>query len=230
VKPPARPELLLLDAGNTIVFLDEVAVADAARSGGVEIEAARVRSSILAAVRAYEAFLSEGGTHEEAWFVYARALLSNAGADPSRLDAAVVEVRAAHDRFNLWRRVPDGLGEALDSLAASGVRLGVVSNSEGSIAELLAQVGIASHFEIVIDSALVGVRKPDPRIFEIALERLGVASDRAVYAGDVPNVDVKGARAAGMAAVLVDGFDLYEGYEDAFRVRSVAELARLWTA
>jgi putative hydrolase of the HAD superfamily len=223
-----RPDVLLLDAGNTIVFLDEHEVASAATTAGAAIEPERVRASILAAVRAYEAFLNGGGSHEDAWFTYMRALLSNAGVTSDRLEDAARSVRAAHDRFNLWRRVPDGLPEALELLRASGVRLGVVSNSEGTIAELLATVGIASHFETVVDSALVGVRKPDPRIFRIALERMGVKSQGAVYAGDVPDVDVRGARSAGLEAVLVDAYGLYDGYDGALRVRSVAELAHLW--
>jgi putative hydrolase of the HAD superfamily len=223
-----RPDVLLLDAGNTLVFLDEGEVANAAAEAGAAIEPARVRASILAAVRAYEAFLNGGGSHEDAWFTYMRALLSNAGVTSERLDDAARAVRAAHDRFNLWRRVPEGLPDALAALRASGVRLGVVSNSEGTIAELLETVGIASHFETVVDSAIVGVRKPDAKIFHIALARMGVSSGSAVYAGDVPDVDVRGARSAGLDAVLVDAYGLYEGYDGALRVRSIAELAHLW--
>lgn len=223
-----RPEVLLLDAGNTLVFLDEVEVAKAATAAGAAIEPARVHASILAAVRAYEAFLNGGGSHEDAWFTYMRALLSNAGVTSERLDDAARAVRASHDRTNLWRRVPEGLPAALETLRASGVRLGVVSNSEGTIAELLETVGIASHFETVVDSAVVGVRKPDPAIFRIALERMGVESASAVYAGDVPEVDVRGARSAGLDAVLVDAYGLFEGYDGALRVRSIAELAHLW--
>jgi putative hydrolase of the HAD superfamily len=58
--------------------------------------------------------------------------------------------------------------------------------------------------EFVLDSSEVGVEKPDPRIFRLALERAGLAPDEAVYVGDIYSIDVLGARAAGMGAVLLD--------------------------
>jgi putative hydrolase of the HAD superfamily len=225
---PARPEALLLDAGNTIVFLDEAAVAAAARTVGADVAPERVHASIRPAVRAYERFLDGGGSHEEAWFVYMRELLVQAGAARELGDVASAAVRRSHDELNLWRRVPAGLPEILDRLRRAGVRLGVVSNSEGKIAELLETVGIASYFETVVDSGVVGVRKPDPRIFAIALDRLGVAASNALYAGDVPDIDVRGARAAGVDAVLIDAFGHYPDFDAAYRAESVAALASLW--
>jgi putative hydrolase of the HAD superfamily len=99
----------------------------------------------------------------------------------------------------------------------------VVSNSEGRLASVLARVGISAHFEIVVDSHLEGVHKPDPEIFRRALARLQLAPERAIYAGDIPEVDVLGARAAGMAGVLVDAFDHHAGSTWP-RVRSVQAL------
>jgi putative hydrolase of the HAD superfamily len=79
-------------------------------------------------------------------------------------------------------------------------------------------------FEFVIDSHLEGVSKPNPEIFQRALTRLAVPASRAVYAGDLPEIDVVGARAAGMHGVLVDAFDHYADRPDLPRVRSVAQL------
>src|SRR2546423_15622480 len=61
-----------------------------------------------------------------------------------------------------------------------------------------------SSLEFVLDSSAIGVEKPDPRIFRMALERSGLAPDEAVYIGDIYSIDVVGARAAGMQAVLLD--------------------------
>ena len=75
----------------------------------------------------------------------------------------------------------------------------------------------------MIDSHLEGVQKPNPEIFRRALTRLGVPPERAIYAGDIPEVDVLGARAAGMEGVVIDAFGHYAG-TDWPRVGSVAEL------
>ena len=77
----------------------------------------------------------------------------------------------------------------------------MVSNSDGRVEQALAAAGLRHYFDVVIDSALVGVEKPDPRIFHAALEALGVAPEEALYVGDLYDIDVLGARAAGLDAV-----------------------------
>src|SRR5690606_17013214 len=137
---------------------------------------------------------------ESGWRLYLTTLLVEAGVDEERAASLIDPLRAAHDELNLWRRVPDDLPAALERARALGLRLGVVSNSEGRLPELFAHVGLGSAFEIVVDSALEGVRKPDPAIFHRALARMGLPAERAIYAGDIPSVDVDGAHAAGMHA------------------------------
>jgi FMN phosphatase YigB (HAD superfamily) len=91
------------------------------------------------------------------------------------------------------------------------VRVAVVSNSDGTVAEELATAGFDGLFEAVVDSHLVGVSKPDPRIFAIALERLGVPAASTWYVGDSPHHDLRGASAAGLAQIiLVDPLGLHQ--------------------
>ncbi len=71
------------------------------------------------------------------------------------------------------------------------------------MAQALDSAGLGEHFEVVVDSKLAGVEKPDPRIFRAALEQLGIEPAAALYVGDVYEVDVVGARAAGLDAALV---------------------------
>jgi HAD superfamily hydrolase (TIGR01509 family) len=80
--------------------------------------------------------------------------------------------------------------------------LGVVSNSDGRVEEALRAAGLLHYFDVIVDSTLAGVEKPDPAIFRPALGALGVAPEEAVYVGDLYDVDVLGARAAGMGAIL----------------------------
>ena len=213
---------LLLDAGNTLVYLDHEAVGEVAGLPGAALAAAE-----RAAKRRYEVFLAEeGASHEDGWFLFMRCLLEEAGAEggTAAIEARVLALRAAHDEHNLWRRVPEGLPEALERLRAAGWALGVVSNSEGRLGELFERGGLGGRFEVVIDSGVVGVRKPDPRIFAMALEALEVPAERAVYAGDIPDVDVEGARAAGIEGVLVDTAGHYPEYAAAPRYAHTVDL------
>jgi len=111
-----------------------------------------------------------------------------------------------------------------------------VSNADGLMAQRLRdleilQVGPGLGVEVasVIDSGAVGVMKPDPRIFELALTALDVAAADAWYVGDMPAFDVVGARRAGLRPFLMDPLALHTAatYD---RIGSLAELASLITS
>jgi putative hydrolase of the HAD superfamily len=101
-----------------------------------------------------------------------------------------------------WEPYPDVL-PALSALRADGYRIGVISNWTATLELTLAHVGLAEFFDVVACSALVGAMKPDPRIFQHALGALEVEPARALFVGDHCEVDVLGARDAGMAAVRI---------------------------
>jgi putative hydrolase of the HAD superfamily len=219
-----KPTLLLLDAGNTLVFLDHDALARAAASVGIVVSGRALAAAEPIAKQQYQRALREGLSHEDGWGLYVHTIFANAQVAGDDAWRATDSARVAHAAFNLWRSVPTGLVEHLERALAAGIRLGVVSNSEGQLDALFARVGLAHLFEHVIDSAIEGVRKPDPEIFRRALARFGVRSAEALYAGDIPDVDVGGARAAGMEAVLIDPFDHFPGYTEALRFDSVMSL------
>jgi uncharacterized protein len=222
------PRALLLDAGNTIVFLDHGAVADivtshgALRVDGTAVDGETLRRVEGTAKRKYEALMSAGYSHEDGWGLYLTTLLAEAGIEEAFAKTMIAPLRRAHDAFNLWRRVPDGTIDALVRARASGLRVAVVSNSEGKLPELFRRVGLAASIELVVDSFDEGVRKPDPELFRRALAKLGVDASEAIYLGDIPGVDVAGANAAGIAAVLVDPFDFYPSFTSAPKAASVA--------
>lgn len=216
-------ELVLLDAGNTVIFLDHEAVADIVTSHGEPVDARALRKVEGVAKQRYEALLARGVSHERGWGLYLSSLLVEAGVEEAAARSMVAPLRRAHDAFNLWRLVPPELPRALDRLREAGLRTAIVSNSEGKLPDVFRRVGLGDAFELIVDSHLEGVRKPDPEIFRRALSRLGVAPERAVYLGDIPGVDVVGAKAAGLSAVLVDALDFYPKHTASPRVRSVAE-------
>lgn len=219
---PHALEGLLLDAGNTLVFLDHFAVADVVTSHGAPVDGRVLRCVEGEAKRHYEALMASGVTHEDGWGRYLRTLLVAGGLTEAVAGEMIGPLRRAHDAFNLWRRVPDGLVDTLARARAAGLRIGVVSNSEGMLPELFSRVGLAPHIEVVIDSHHEGVSKPDPELFRRALDRMSLAPDRCVYLGDIPGVDVVGAHAANIAAVLVDPLDFYPDHRASPRVPSAA--------
>jgi len=217
---PHALEALLLDAGNTLVFLDHLAVADVVTSHGAPVDGRTLREVEGQAKRHYEALMASGVSHEEGWGRYLRALLVAAGVAEAVAVDMIGPLRRAHDAFNLWRRVPEGLIDVLGRARSAGLRVGVVSNSEGRLPELFERVGLAPHIEVVIDSHHEGVSKPDPELFRRALLRMSLAPERCVYLGDIPGVDVVGAHAANIAAVLVDPLGFYRDHRASPRTPS----------
>ncbi len=114
--------------------------------------------------------------------------------------------RRVYDEFghpHRWRAYGD-VPAAFERLAARGMRVGIISNWDTRLAGILIGLGLGSAVDAVISSAQVGLHKPDPRIFELACDRLGVRADRSAHVGDHYYADVIGARTAGLAPVLID--------------------------
>jgi HAD superfamily hydrolase (TIGR01509 family) len=217
---------LLLDAGGVLVRPDFERVAETLRSHGVAAEAANLRAAEARSKRELDQPPSgELATDEERGWLYFNLVLQHAEIPrSSATDAALIELKAWHDQHNLWGSVPDGVGEALGAFKSAGLRLAVVSNANGTVRSLLDRLAFLEFFEMVVDSAEEGVEKPDPRIFQIALQRMGALPGDALHVGDLYQVDVVGARAAGIRAVLLDEASLYPE-ADCPRVRSLVELA-----
>jgi putative hydrolase of the HAD superfamily len=143
------------------------------------------------------------GSDQHRAAAYLEALFLLGGVPRERLGEVRSCLRRMHHERHLWSSVAERSAESLQRLRAAGLRLGVVSNSDGRVEQALEAAGLRNYFDVVIDSALVGLEKPDPRIFHAALDALGVAPGEALYVGDLYEVDVIGARAAGMEAVLL---------------------------
>jgi putative hydrolase of the HAD superfamily len=101
-------------------------------------------------------------------------------------------------------RAFDDAAPALAELRGLGLRLACVSNWDYTLPDVLASCGLGGALDDVVTSAAVGARKPDPRIFEVALERAGCPADEALHVGDTADEDLAGARAAGIRALLID--------------------------
>ena len=104
-----------------------------------------------------------------------------------------------------WRVYEDVLDSGiLQTLKSRGVILGVISNWDSRLPDTLEAMGLARHFDFILASTVVGSAKPDQEIFNEALKRSGVRRDEACHIGDEPLADIKGARQAGVDAILID--------------------------
>ena len=140
-----------------------------------------------------------GTTDASRGWLFFDLILAHAGVARSEgTAAALADLHAYHTASNLWEYVPDEVLPALEALRRRGLRIVVVSNANGTLRAHLDRLGMTSRFDVVLDSADEGVEKPDPRFFEIALERSGASRDTTIHVGDLYYVDVMGARAAGL--------------------------------
>jgi len=163
-------------------------------------------------------------------WIYFNILLRHAGiARSPATDAALEDLRAYHDRENLWEDVGEDIVPALQAFRALGLQLVVVSNANGRLRHLFDRLDLTRWFDVLLDSHEWGVEKPDPRLFELALEHSGADRARTVHIGDLYHVDIAGARRAGLRnAILVDAAGLY-GDADCLRVSRLSEVADLVT-
>jgi putative hydrolase of the HAD superfamily len=214
---------VLFDAGGVLLDLDYAFLKRLLEARHVATTIGELSESESLARTAIDRRVREGGRTGEAWRDYFRILLTRVGAPPEGTEEIIDTLAEAHERVGLWTVAIDGAVATVRALKDAGHRLGVVSNAEGRVERDLDGAGFAGLFETVVDSHVVGVEKPDPGIFRIAMERMSVSPDTAVYVGDVPAVDVAGARAAGLTPVLLDRHDLYAS-ADVPRLRSIAEL------
>ncbi len=217
--PPAgaRPALdaVVFDAGGTLVRLDFEWMAAALVQMGVATDAATLRRAEVSGRRRYDA--SRGGPREHTAPLggrgniraYFGGALEACGVPRHLIPAAVTRFLAREKSEGLWSRPMEGARAALDAVAAMGLRRAVVSNSDGRAEWHLRHCGVLDGIEFVVDSHRVGVEKPDPAIFRIALDRLQVPAERALYVGDIRSVDEAGARGAGMWFVLIDPWSDY---------------------
>jgi putative hydrolase of the HAD superfamily len=117
----------------------------------------------------------------------------------------------------------DDVRPVLERLASEGYALGIISNFEAWLDDLLVDLAVREAFSVRVISGIEGVEKPDPRIFRLALERAGVEAREAAYVGDNPEFDVDPAAALGMFPVLIDRRERHADHAGA-RITDLSDL------
>ena len=225
---------VFFDAGGTLVHIDYQRVAGAVRRVlGRDVPAKDFVAAEYAGRAAVEAGMAKGDlpTDTSRWSVHFRAMLGSLGLSDAEFERVGPEVMAEHKRKHLWSHVVPGTTEGLASLRQAGYLVAVISNADGTVEQLLASLGLREPLAFVIDSGVVRVEKPDPRIFEIALGEArkageaGLVAADCYYVGDIYPIDVVGSRNVGMKPVLLDPLGRY-GARDCRTIRDVPGFCR----
>lgn len=219
-------ETVFFDAGGVLVFPNWDRVSGTLGRYGLTVPATTLQRAEPAVRFAIDAAIPATATSDaQRGGDYFHGVLDAAGVprSPAR-EAALAELYAYHSEHNLWEDVAVDVRPAMDRLGKLGLKLAVVSNANGTVERAFARMGLAEYFCAICDSHAEGVEKPDPRFFQIALERTGSRAMTTLHVGDMYHVDVVGARRAGLQALLFDPYNLYRGF-DVERVSSLLELA-----
>lgn len=220
-------ETVFLDAGGVLIYPNWWRVSETLNRHDVQVTPEALRAADPPARRELDDLRTIGMTTDASrgWLFF-DLILAHAGVPRSdSTAAALTELHAYHSASNLWEYVPPDVPPALDALRRRGLRLVVVSNANGTLRKHIDRLELTDRFDRVLDSADEGVEKPDPRFFQIALERSGAQADSTIHVGDLYYVDVIGARRAGLRGVLLDEADLRPD-ADCPRVRSLSDLVQ----
>ena len=227
-------DAVLFDVGGVLTLPDPVSL-------GAALAPLGATGTLVDLVRAhYVGMRAHAGCPAEdphaPWMDYIEAYLATAGLPIERRDEGWVAFTRVFGHY-CWRFPLVETVTAMAQLTDAGVPLGIVSNATGQVEGLLRNLGLCQvgpgggvPVEVLVDSGVVGVEKPDPDVFAPALAVMahrGVAPDRIGYVGDSLRYDVAGARAAGLVPLLLDPYDLYRDLPlgpGAHRIGSVHDL------
>ena len=219
---PAPLKAIFFDVGNTLLFPDREHILAPLRQRNLNPSLEQWHAIERKTKKAFDGILQHDGKADHSfWYLFYSSLLSELGVhDDALRDVLLNATRVSAN----WCEIRPGTRETLQRLGRR-YPLGVISNADGKIADVLERCGIADCFKEIIDSGVVGYEKPHPAIFETAVRSMNVSPEQSLYVGDLYSVDYLGATAAGMQAIL---FDVAGTYRESGlpRVESLEELEK----
>jgi HAD superfamily hydrolase (TIGR01549 family) len=214
---------IFLDAGNTLISMNLSWFSEELKHFDIECRVDELRRAEASARPSVSAEISrlKSTENRETSVFYIRSILNNlqaASFTSASRKAEITEyllnaVSANGQSQKLWNNILPGVPEALEMLKKNNFQLAVVSNSNGSVENILAGLDLSHYFDHIFDSHIVGIEKPDPDFFRYAMETLNAAPETTLHIGDMYHIDVVGAWRAGIGAVLLDPFDDWRDYD-----------------
>jgi putative hydrolase of the HAD superfamily len=227
-------EIVFFDAGETLIHpmpsFPEL-FADVCAEHGLEVDFSHLRKAtrrLMAGVEDRQrngyTFSNEQRKSRRFWLDFYGSLVREMGyaQDDGALPQALYQTFSQPANYGAYHDVH----ETFEELEARGIRMGLISNFETWLRDLLDDLGLSAFLEVVVISGQEDYEKPHPRIYELALERGSVDPSRALHVGDSPVSDYDGAREAGMRAVLLDRWGRFPAFEGE-RVTDLRELPEL---
>ncbi len=213
--PYAEIRTLSLDVGNTLISIDFPLISSELQSLGLNVRPEALRRAEAAGRPAFSKRMGQtSGQVDYSFQSYIQEVLSRVDFSQSpgkegirSLAADLADTLQAEGQANrIWCWVLPGVPEALASFRSLEIQLIALSNSDGTAELSLKEAGLRDYFSTVIDSAIVGYEKPDPRIFEHALSKSKAQKESTLHVGDLYHTDVEGAYNAGLHGLLLDPF------------------------
>lgn len=219
---PKNIEAVFFDAGNTLIYPDYLFIQKLLTEYGLDLSIERLQELD----REAKAVAQNTATNKP-WKHYFTTWLTRAGVREQDLPELFDRLWQRHRQENLWSLIDRDAFPTLIELKKREMPLGVISNSDGNLEEVLRHLGLSKYLDVIVDSAAVGMRKPDPRIFEFAVREAKVKPDTTLFIGDSYEIDVKGAQNAGLQAVLFDPSN-QATYEDCCIINRLKEVPGLF--
>ena len=238
VFPPDEIDAVVFDMGGVFVVPAPEAIGRMLREAGVDIDfdVDTAHDAHYTGVRGITELVAHTIVDERepnTWLHYDRAYFGSVGLSGDELERVIVSrdrSRRAESVENVWTCV---LQHNIDAFALISTRrpVAIVTNNNGTATQQcldhrICQLGDGPlpRAAAIVDSSVIQIAKPDPRIFRPAIDALGTESARTLYVGDTVHADVLGAEAAGMPAVQLDPLDLHHDH-DHWRLPDVVALA-----
>ena len=197
----SKVKFVFFDVGNTLLFPNRERIHAPLAERGLTPDPGHLRDLECRIKNQFDSLMTRDGSHDHSfWSMFYTQLFAEIGLhDDTLLDQLVTSIRNSAN----WDRVLPGTSKHLQQIGER-YPIGVISNADGMIENVLRACGIAGCFRTITDSGLVGYEKPHPEIFRHALKQMNAAPEESLYVGDVYSVDYLGATGAGMKAVLMD--------------------------
>ncbi|HEX5413508.1 MAG TPA: HAD-IA family hydrolase [Terriglobia bacterium] len=232
MKTPLRA--IFLDAGYTLLFPQVEKLAQDLESAGFPARVEQFHQAERAGKKKLDEVLwpqIRNGriprtTNHVFWEQYLTALMDQLRPPAEARKEVIDRVLGGFRDIHTWSKVLPDTIPTLQKLKSAGYYLAVISNSDGTVEGELQRAGLHDYLEFVIDSSVVGVEKPHPEIFELALNRAGFKPHESIYVGDTHPIDIGGAELAGLRGVLIDRVGAYPDAQCP-RITSISELADL---
>jgi putative hydrolase of the HAD superfamily len=197
-----RSQAIIFDLGGTLLYPDFPFLQSILKGGGQPISENQFLLALSKASNRIDTY-TQATTDASRVPVYIKYLLEELQVREKIEELVEGVILPRHQTVNFWNYLLEGTLALLATLQQH-YKLAIISNSDGRAAAKAAQYGIAPYLDFIIDSHVVGIEKPDPRIFLLACQRLNLPVESCYYVGDIYSIDVVGAHKAGLHPILID--------------------------